>query len=152
MKKVLSIVLFLCILLFLYFCYFKYIKKVDYIPFGDYKVFMMAGDSMRPTIQNGDAIIIKEGEYNTGDIVCYEAYGVLNIREIGQIDETGIHVKENYTGNEDTIQAYRIIGKMIKRIPYLGNVLRFLTEPFTFLFVGILIGTYFVFVYNRKTP
>lgn len=113
---------------------------------------MVSGDSMRPNVQNGDAILIREETYNIGDIVCYEAYGVLNVREVAGMDEASVRVKETYTGNEDTIDSYRIMGKMTKRIPYLGNVLRFLTEPFTFLFVGILIGTYLIFVYNRKTP
>lgn len=151
MKKVVNVIIVLFILLFGYFCFYKYIMKVNYVPFGSYKVVTIPSDSMKPVVSAGDAVFIKSvGEYKKGDVICYESYSVLNIRTIVKIDNETVIVRENYTGNEDTIKRYDIVGKMEKRIPNLGNILKLLTEPWILLFVGILIGSYFAFVYAHK--
>ncbi len=108
-------------------------------------------DSMSPTFNRGDMIVIRKCDPNTlevGDIVTFHTiieneYALNTHRIISVTDNNGFR---NYVtkGDNNAIQDQRsiaagdIVGKYVGRVPYLGYVMNFLSSSVGFLIVIVL--------------
>ena len=120
-------------------------------------------DSMSPTFNSGDLIIIKKTDPSTlqvGDIVTFHTiieneYALNTHRVIDIVQEAGYrtyHTKGDNVAVEDprSIIDADIVGKYVGRLPYVGHVMQFLSSSVGFLIVIVLpLLVFFIFqVYN----
>lgn len=121
-------------------------------------------DSMSPTFNSGDLIIIKKTDPSTlqvGDIVTFhtiiENEYALNTHRITEIVPVNDSVRRYVTKGDNnpiedqlTIADGDIVGKYVGRLPYVGHVMQFLSSSVGFLIVIVLpMLVFFIFqVYN----
>lgn len=117
-----------------------------------YTPMAVQSDSMAPTFDKGDLILIKKCDTSTlkeGDIICFHTIinneYALNTHRIQSIAEQGdarsyTTVGDNNNGIADThvISDGDIVGKYVGRVPKLGNVMDFLSGSTGFLVVIVL--------------
>ena len=157
-KKVLSIVvrvlLWIIILLAALFAFTTLATRDNdnVANLGGFTPMTVLTDSMSPTFNHGDLIIIRKCDPNSlevGDIVTFhtiiENEYALNTHRIISANDTGAGYKSYTTkGDNNAIQDQRsiaagdIVGKYIGRIPYLGFVMNFLSSSVGFLIVIVL--------------
>ncbi len=142
MKVFLKILAIILIIIVCLLGYSKYIKKIDYIEIFDYKIVLINNNNMSPRLKKGDAGIFKVKDYNVGDIVMYKSYGITNIREITEIKEDKVFLKENYTGGVDSVEKSTIIATMNSKISYLGTIINVITNKYTLILIGFLSAAY----------
>ena len=116
-----------------------------------YTPMTVLSDSMSPTFNHGDLIIIKKCDPDTlvvGDIVTFhtiiENEYALNTHRIVEIDDSeGYRVystkgDNNAIADQRTILSSDIAGKYVGRVPLLGHVMQFLSSSVGFLVVIVL--------------
>lgn len=136
------------------------LSRKDGIPnINGYSPFSIQSNSMYPTLKKGDLIITKMNysidDYKKGDIISFFAYengtNIIKTHRINNIIKQDklimFETKGDNNDIEDTylITEVDIIGKYIKRIPLLGNVIDFFKNRFVF-FIFILIPLTIIFV------
>lgn len=142
MKAFLKILAIILIVIVVLLGYSKYVKKIDYIELFDYKIVLVNNNNMSPRLKKGDAGIFKVKDYNVGDIVMYKSYGITNIREITEVKEDKLFLKENYTGGVDSIEKSSIIATMDSKISYLGSIINVITNKYVLILIGFLSAAY----------
>lgn len=117
-----------------------------------YTPLVVKSDSMAPTFETGDLIIIKKCEPATlkeGDIICFHTIinneYALNTHRIKSIETVGdarsyTTIGDNNNGITDqhVISDGDIVGKYVTNIPKVGRVMDFLSGSTGFLFVIVL--------------
>ncbi len=119
-----------------------------------YTPMTVLSDSMSPTFNRGDLIIIKKCSANdinalqVGDIVCFHTIiqneYALNTHRIIEVINEGGNPRFITKGDNNAIQDQRnvvfgdIVGKYIGRLPYVGHVMQFLSSSVGFLVVIVL--------------
>ena len=117
-----------------------------------YTPLSVLSDSMSPTFEKGDLILIKKCDPSSlkeGDIICFHTIlnneYALNTHRIVSIEAMGdvrsyTTMGDNNNGIADThvISDGDIVGKYVGRIPKLGNVMDFLSSSTGFLVVIVL--------------
>jgi len=131
--------------------------------FLGYTPLSVNSDSMSPTFNSGDLIIIKKCDPNTlqvGDIITFhtiiENQYVLNTHRIQSIeDSNGIRFYKtkgdnNMIADLDMVSNGDIVGQYVKRIPKLGKVMSFLQskEGFFICLLLPMLGFFIFQVYN----
>ncbi len=135
------ILISLVIILILVF-YAKYIKREPVVKLGSYGILIVLTNSMEPTIQENEFIIIKESEqYELNDIVTYmDLDGMLITHRIFQIDESSFLAKgDNNSIVDGNMDIERIQGKVIYHSKALGI--------FVLDYLKIVLMAYLVFVF-----
>ena len=152
----------LCLLLFVYFG-----DLLINVKSGNYKSpifngYIIASQSMVPTIQINDAIVVKRennDKYKVGDIISffsseYDANGmIITHRVVGKNQVSGY--SSNYITKGDnnsvpdrlSVNTSNIYGKVLFIIPNLGKAQQFLSKPINFI-LTILIPALVVIGYN----
>ncbi len=116
-------------------------------------------DSMSPTFNHGDMIIIRKCDPKTlavGDIITFhtiiENEYALNTHRIIEVNDGGGYQTYVTKGDNNAIQDQRsitggdVVGKYVGRIPYLGYVMQFLSSSVGFLIVIVLpLLVFFIF-------
>ena len=118
-------------------------KKVLPDIFG-YKFLVELSDSMKPSIQVGDLVIIKEKEsYQKGDIISYrDVKDIIVTHRINKVvmsdDNEYFQTKGDHNKTCDTslVSEKQIEGASVMKISGLGNVCLFLSSP---IGMGVLI-------------
>ena len=100
------------------------------MPFGVGASVVLSG-SMEPSLSVDDLIIVvKQDEYNIGDVVVYQQQGILIVHEI--IEKNGNEVVTKGSANDtadDPISTDSIKGKVTCSIPMIGGVVGFFKTP-----------------------
>ena len=100
------------------------------MPFG-YGAALVLSGSMEPSIMTDDLILVKEAEsYETGDIVVYQSGSIIVVHRIESIDGEMVVTRgdANNAADEPIAMSY-IKGRVIGRIPNMGNFVRALKSP-----------------------
>lgn len=113
---------------------FIYNKKINHVAYvGDFTSFVVTGQSMVPTLEPDDFIIIrKQKSYELDDIITYknEDGGVTTHRIIEMVDESTYKTKgdgNNYTDGY-TVSKSDVYGKVIGNIKRLNKLLEFIMK------------------------
>lgn len=88
--------------------------------------------SMEPTISAGDLLVIhREKDYQPGDIISFWSDGMLVTHRIVEQTSGGLVTKGDYNNAPDRqlVLDEQIAGRVVWRIPWLGNILLFLRTP-----------------------
>ncbi|MGN1334399.1 MAG: signal peptidase I [Anaerovoracaceae bacterium] len=150
---VLSVILWVVILLAALFAFTTLATKdsTNVASLAGFTPLTVESDSMAPTFHSGDLIIIKSvdpANLKEGDIITFHTIIMneyaLNTHRIAEIKEVnGIRsyvTKGDNNDLEDThlIADGDIVGKYVLRLPYMGNVMHFLSSSTGFLVVIVL--------------
>ena len=116
--------------------------KVAYL--FNYATFAVKGDSMRPTIESGDLLIIhKEKDYKVGDIITFandkKEIVTHRIMEITPEKEYLTKGDNNLFEDENTVDDSKVYGKVIYDFTQYDEVLNFLNTYKWFLIIGFII-------------
>ena len=126
--------------------YAKYIKKEKVISIGKYSILIVLSESMEPTIEEKEMILIKKQDnYDVDDIVTYlSSNRKLITHRITQIDEYSFIAKGD---NNNIVDENNVIdnikGKVVFHSKILGIFLLYYLKPLIivyFIFLVILIS------------
>jgi len=124
-------------------------------PFG-YGVSLILSGSMEPALSENDLVVVhRQDSYSVGDIIVYQADGILIAHRILSIDpDTEMVVTQGDANNisDDPIPLFAIKGKVIASSHFGGNLIRSLRSPVCFVAILILsiIGLEYSFSRKRK--
>lgn len=127
-KKIIFI--FLVIMLYnIVLLYMSYIDKFDTPQFYIYKAYIISTESMQPTLNKGDVIIIKKAkkeDLKENDIITYKDKGEIITHRIVEIKPNGNRYitkgDNNIAKDEQSLSFEDIEGKLVLKIPHLGNM------------------------------
>ncbi len=129
-----------------------------------FNAYVIVSPSMIPTIKVKDAIVVKrveKGDLNIGDIITFTSsdpsYSGMTVthRIVGkQLAQTGEYVyrtkgDNNTVEDRSLVRESDVFGRVILKIPKLGYIQQFLTNPVGF-FLAILIPVFIIFVFQIK--
>lgn len=142
--NIIAIVLLYNIILILISC----VNKIDNISLFGFKAYIITTDSMQPSINKEDVVVVKkeeEDKINVGDVITFNQNGKVITHRITNIEEQ--EGKKIYTtkGDNNNLEDkekidYSVIeGKNILAIPKLGYVINILENQIVFLFIVLII-------------
>ncbi len=118
---------------------------------GGFTPMTVLTDSMSPTFNHGDMILIKKCDPQTlqvGDIITFhtiiENEYALNTHRIVEINGSNAYRTFVTKGDNNAIQDQRridgsdVVGRYVGRVPYIGFVMQFLSSSVGFLIVIVL--------------
>lgn len=108
----------------------------------NYTFFYATGESMKPTINEGDFLILRHQDtYQKGDIISYKSI------KNGDVTHRVIEVKDGYLTKGDnnnftdtqTVKNADVYGKVIFRVPNVAFIADFLIQNFVFILMMMTI-------------
>lgn len=126
----------------------SYISEINTPSIFGYKAYFITTNSMKPAISDGDVIIvkqIKENNLEEGDIISFFKDGQVithRIVELKEIDNERQYITKGDNNNlEDTntVKFEQVEGKLVIKIPFLGNILMFLKNEILVLIIILII-------------
>lgn len=159
-KKTLSVILFTLLILILVYNIVlisqSIINPTETPSFFGIKTYTIISGSMKPEINIGDIVVVKEvsdNELRINDIVAYRnGQNVVTHRIVDMRNPNGeieyITKGDNNNTTDDIVLTTELIeGKVVKRIKYLGNVVILLQEKLSIIIIMI---TFFIYILSRK--
>lgn len=124
------------------------INKIEDISLFGYKAYRITTDSMSPSINTGDVIIVKkvqEEKLQAGDVITFKQQDKVITHRITHIDEQD--EKKQYTTKGDNnnlednekIEYSEIEGENVLTIPKLGYFIYALENQIVFLFIILIL-------------
>ena len=118
-------------------------KKYDV--FG-YRFYLIGSGSMEPTINVGDAVVVKESEnINEGDIIAFQEDNMVIVHRVNKIYTEGEKKLYQTKGDNNNIEdgglreKQDILGKLEYRVPNASNVITFIKNHMIILIIIIAI-------------
>ncbi len=141
-----NLMIILLILLLLYVIISKFYYNEQIVKIGGIGSLIVITDSMKPTINSKEMIIIREqSEYSKNDIITYkDFFGRLITHRIVDIDGDNVITKgDNNNAKDDVIKKSNIQGKVIFHSKILGTIYIYVLKP---LIIIICLGYLFNFL------
>lgn len=124
---------------------FIYNKKINHVAYiGKFTSFVVTGQSMIPTLEPDDFIIVqKTNSYELDDVITYknEDGGITTHRIIEVIDESTYKTKgdgNNYTDGY-TVSKKDVYGKVIANIKQLNKLIEFVFKYKYYVIAGVIL-------------
>lgn len=120
--------------------YSKYVKKDKLVRIGKYAILIVLTESMEPTIQEKELILIKKQKYyDLDDIVTYlDSYGNFITHRIVQLDEYTFMAKGDKNQIvDDSMELMTIQGKVIYHSKLVGNFVIYYLKPL--IMIGMIL-------------
>lgn len=137
----------------------SFISKQDFNGFFGYKAYNITTNSMEPTINIGDIIIVKkvnnEDKIKNGDIISFRKNSEVVTHRIIDITETNGEKRYITKGDNNNIPDLeklsfsQIEGVKVISIPYLGRIVEFLENQIIFLIVILIILIIYLYRLNK---
>ncbi|MGG7177881.1 signal peptidase I [Clostridium paraputrificum] len=115
----------------------------------EYKFYMVLSESMEPTINKGDLVVVKKQDIKEGDIISFKGINTdtkTTHRVVKVIDTTPITyiTKGDNNAVEDpyTVDKEKIQGNVIFHIPYLGSLISILKEKLLIILLLISVAIF----------
>lgn len=125
------------------------LNKIEDVSLFGYKAYIITTDSMAPSINSGDVIIVKstnEGEkdFQVGDVITFMQESKVITHRITNIEEES--GKKIYTTKGDNnnleddkkVEIEQIEGKMVLTIPKIGFFIKILDNQIVFLLIVLV--------------
>ena len=149
--KITKIIIDIIIIILLYniiLVFISCINKIEDISLFGYKAYRITTDSMSPSINTGDVIIVKkvqEEKLQAGDVITFKQQDKVITHRITHIDEQD--GKKQYTTKGDNnnlednekIEYSEIEGENVLTIPKLGYFIYALENQIVFLFIILIL-------------
>ncbi len=108
---------------------------------GGTTLIIVSGDSMSPTLHNGDLVVAREGPVSLGDIVVYEPQDLGGVRIVHRlvggngVDGWQVQGDGNSWVDQWSPTSNQIVGRMEMHFDGAGKVAGFLIQPWIWCFV-----------------
>ena len=129
------------------------LKKYDV--FG-YRFYLIMSGSMEPTINVGDAVITKEiTEAKEGDIIAFNYNGATTVHRVVKVyneNEKKLYQTKGDNNNaidKGLVQIENVTGKVICKIPNIGNIILFLQRNIIIILI-LIIGVSIIIALIRR--
>ena len=143
LRKLINNISCVCLIIILIsVCYSKFISKDEMITLFGKGFLVIITESMYPTIESGELIIISEKKsYKEGDIITYlDQENMIVTHRINEInDKTFIAKGDNNNIEDDECGIDRIYGKVIYQSKLLGLFVLYFLKPSLIIYVFYLI-------------
>ncbi len=122
-----------------------------------YKAYVISSESMKPNINDGDIVIIKQilvNEINIGDIITFNRDGEIITHRVVGVKERDGETYYTTKGDNNNIEdsndvAYsQVIGKKILQIPYLGEIMLKLSNQV--IIILVIFAMIFFILYTKN--
>lgn len=146
-KKVIDIILII-LLYNIILVFISCLNKIENVNLFGYKAYIITTNSMAPSINSGDVIIVKsldeKEELQVGDVITFVQGSKVVTHRITNIEESGEKVyttKGDNNNLEDNkkVEYDQIEGKVVVTIPKLGFFINILDNQIVFLLIVLLI-------------
>jgi len=110
-------------------------------------VAVVVSDSMRPNLNSGDLIVVKEQDtYIPNDVITFKYGNIINTHRLLR-EEDGFYITQGdaNTNIDDPIPPQDVEGKVVAVVPKLGLVINFIQSPIG-LIVLVIAGAAIVFL------
>ena len=118
------------------------------------KTYIIVSGSMEPNLNIGDVVIVREtDDIKVGDIISFRDNMEIITHRVSDIQvldgETKYQTKGDNNNNVDTefVNLESIEGKVINKIPKIGNILLFLQRKEIII---LAIVTYYIYMFRRS--
>lgn len=154
-KKILKILFWIILIIIVIYSTTIIFQKIvwkDKIPnFMGYKNFIVLTGSMKPTLNVGDIVFVKETtNINEQDIISFKVENVIvthRVAEIEKIDGKNFYITKgdaNSDNDTELISIEYVEGKYAFKIPLLGNIILFFQKPVGIAVLGIILTLIFI--------
>lgn len=128
------------------------ILKKDYVNFFGYSVFEVVSNSMAPTIEKKDIIIVKvDSELKKNDIITYKLDNSFVTHRITDIKADYFVTRGDANNSQDTpISKKEVIGEVIQIAPNLGLWRDVLMTPSVLLSILVTLALFNFTVFNMN--
>lgn len=157
LKKISSITVYIIVVPLLIYNIFLIIQALvnpSVTPsFLGIKTYVIISGSMEPDLNIGDIVIAKDTnkeELKVGDIICFRQGQSVITHRISEIIETSDDIEYKTKGDNNnsqdsgTITEKLIEGKVINKIPYLGNLSLILQQKVFIIFIVVIFYIYLI--------
>ena len=116
------------------------------------KTYVIVSGSMEPTIHIGDVVVaknVKDNELQVGDIICFRHGQTVITHRISEVIEENNEIEYKTKGDNNNVEdsskvtQKSIEGKVVKIIPYIGNISLILQQRI--VIIGI-IGLFYIYM------
>lgn len=152
-KIINNIILGVLIIVLLCICYSRFIKKEEMVTLLGKGFLVIVTESMSPTIESGDFIIISEEKiYEEGDIVTYldDANMIVTHRIVEINDDTFIAKGDNNNIEDNEEDIKNIYGKVILKSSVIGFFVLYLLKPCLMIYIIYLIISEIIYMSKNK--
>ena len=111
-----------------------------------YRIYIIMSGSMQPEINLNDAVVTKEAsQYQEGDIIAFKTEDSVTIHRIVNIQTNENKKLYQTKGDNNNIEDPHLVGqtqvkgKVVKKIPGVGNIVLFLKRNIVFILLGLTI-------------
>lgn len=135
-------------------------NNIEQISFFKHKAYIITTNSMEPSINAGDVIVVKEvneEDLKVKDVITFkkgESKITHRISSIVKRDNKNVFITKGDNNNvEDTegVIYENVLGKQVLRIPYIGKIISALNNQIVFLvFIFILLILYFLKIVTEE--
>lgn len=123
-----------------------------------FRAYIITTESMKPNINPGDIVIIKEvteEKLNINDVVTVKTENGINTHRIIKIKynpEKQYIIKgdNNNIEDENTIVISQVLGKKVLKIPYMGNIAKVLQDEVYIIIIVIIVLQIFILYQNKQ--
>lgn len=128
------------------------ILKKDYVNFFGYSVFEVVSNSMAPTIEKKDIIIVKvDSIFEENDIITYKLDNSFVTHRITDIKDDHFVTRGDANNSQDTpISKKEVIGEVIQTIPNLGLWRDVLMTPSVLISIFVTLALFNFTVFNMN--
>lgn len=128
----------------------SFISKHDFNGFFRYKAYNITTNSMEPTINMGDIIIVKkvkdEENLKNGDIITHRIIDIVETNGEKRYITKG---DNNNIPDLEKLSFSQIEGVKVISIPYLGKIIEFLENQIIFLIIILTILIIYLYKLNK---
>jgi len=158
LQKVTSKIAFIMLIILIYNIFLVLISSMgreNKNSFLGYSGFVITTTSMRPNINVGDIIIVKETDkdkLNENDIITYKKNReIITHRIVRVVKEENVYITKGDNNNLEDVEKVRyeeIIGKKVIKIPYVGYIILILNNKIFVLISIVIIIVVYLYINN----
>lgn len=149
-ETVLVVIILITIFVIAFNFYQLKILKKEYVNFFGYSVFEVVSNSMAPTIEKKDIIIVKVGsDLEKKDIITYKTEDAFVTHRITDIKDAYFVTRGDANNSQDIpVEKETVVGKVIKTIPSLGLWRDVLMTPSVLFSIVVTLALFNYTVFN----
>ena len=152
-KIINNIILVILLVVLIGICYSRFIRKDEMVTVFGKGFLVIVTESMSPTIESGDFIIISEEDvYEEGDIVTYldEANMIVTHRITEIKDKSFIAKGDNNNIEDKEADLNNIFGKVILKSSVIGFFVLYLLKPCLLIYIIYFVISEIIYLSKNK--
>lgn len=135
------------------------VEGIENFSIFGYKAYIITSDSMKPEINNGDVVIVREieqEEIKENDVIVFSeniksiTHRVIEVIDVGGNKEYKTKGDNNQVEDSQLVLFENIKGRVMFKIPFLGTVILFMKNQIIVLILLLLILLFCLYKMNKS--